>query len=90
MGQPVHWRVHTDAKGIRLEIIVDPQGTQVSGDPDRLRQVLWNLCSNAVKFSERGGRVEVRLERVNSHVEVTVSDTGIGIAIYPNRSNQAN
>ena len=68
-----------DAKGIRLNVIVDPRGTQVSGDPDRLRQVLWNLCSNAVKFSERGGRVEVRLERVNSHVEVTVTDTGIGI-----------
>ena len=68
-----------DARGIRLEVIADPKGTLVSGDPDRLRQVLWNLCSNAVKFSQRGGRVEVRLERVNSHVEVTVSDTGIGI-----------
>jgi PAS domain S-box-containing protein len=68
-----------DAKGIRLDVIADPQGTQVTGDPDRLRQVLWNLCSNAVKFSERGARVEVRLERVNSQVEVTVADTGIGI-----------
>ena len=68
-----------DARGIRLAVIVDPRGTLVSGDPDRLRQVLWNLCSNAVKFSERGGRVEVRLERVNSHVEITVTDTGIGI-----------
>jgi PAS domain S-box-containing protein len=68
-----------DAKKIRLDVIVDPRGTLVSGDPDRLRQVLWNLCSNAVKFSERGGRVEVRLERVNSHVEVTVSDNGLGI-----------
>jgi len=68
-----------DARGIRLDVIVDSRGTLVSGDPDRLRQVLWNLCSNAVKFSERGGRVEVRLERVNSHVEVTVTDTGIGI-----------
>jgi len=68
-----------DAKGIRLNVIADPLGTLVSGDPDRLRQVLWNLCSNAVKFSERGGRVEVRVERVNSHIEVTVTDTGIGI-----------
>jgi PAS domain S-box-containing protein len=68
-----------DAKGIRLSVIVDPTHTLVSGDPERLRQVLWNLCSNAVKFSTRGGRVEVRLERVNSHVEVTVTDTGIGI-----------
>jgi len=84
LSQIVHEAAETsqpaaDAKGIRLDVIVDPRGTQVSGDPDRLRQVLWNVCSNAVKFSERGSRVEVRLERVNSHVEVTVSDTGIGI-----------
>jgi len=52
----------------------------VSGDPDRLRQVLWNLCSNAIKFSPKGGRVQVLLERVNSHIELTVSDNGIGIA----------
>jgi CheY-like chemotaxis protein len=51
----------------------------VSGDPERLQQILWNLLSNAVKFTARGGRVQVRLERVNSHVEVSVSDTGIGI-----------
>lgn len=68
-----------DAKGIRLSVIVDPRHALVSGDPERLRQVLWNLCSNAVKFSTRGGRVEVRLERVNSHVEITVSDNGVGI-----------
>ncbi len=68
-----------DARGIRLGVIVDPRGTLVSGDPDRLRQVLWNLISNAVKFSDRGGRVEVRLERVNSHIEVTVTDAGVGI-----------
>ena len=52
----------------------------VSGDPERLQQVLWNLLSNAVKFTNRGGKVQVRLERVNSHLEVAVSDTGIGIA----------
>jgi CheY-like chemotaxis protein len=52
----------------------------VSGDPDRLQQVLWNLLSNAVKFTGKGGRIQVRLERVNSHVELIVSDTGIGIA----------
>jgi CheY-like chemotaxis protein/anti-sigma regulatory factor (Ser/Thr protein kinase) len=69
-----------DAKGVRLEQVVDPQATPVSGDPERLQQVLWNLLSNAVKFTNRGGRVQVRLERVNSHVEVTVSDTGIGIS----------
>jgi len=68
-----------DAKGVRLETIVDPGVGPISGDPDRLRQVLWNLLTNAVKFTGRGGRVQVRLERVNSHVEVAVSDTGVGI-----------
>jgi PAS domain S-box-containing protein len=69
-----------DAKGIRLETVLDPAAAPVSGDPERLQQVLWNLLSNAVKFTNRGGRVQVRLERVDSHLEVTVSDTGIGIA----------
>jgi PAS domain S-box-containing protein len=72
-------RPAADAKGLRLATIVDPHAPPVSGDPERLRQVLWNLCSNAVKFTERGGQVQIRLERVNSHVAVTVSDTGVGI-----------
>ena len=59
-----------DAKGVRLEAVLDPRAGPVSGDPDRLQQVVWNLLSNAVKFTPRGGRVQVRLERVNSHVEV--------------------
>ena len=69
-----------DAKGIRLQTLLDPRIGPVSGDPDRLQQVVWNLLSNAVKFTPKGGRVQVRLERVNSHVEIIVSDTGIGIA----------
>jgi PAS domain S-box-containing protein len=69
-----------EAKGVRLESILDPQARPVSGDPERLQQVLWNLLSNAVKFTGRGGKVQVRLERVNSHVEVSVADTGIGIS----------
>jgi len=69
-----------DAKGVRLETVIDPAAAPVSGDPERLQQVLWNVLSNAVKFTNRGGRVQVRLERVNSHLEVAVSDTGIGIA----------
>ena len=69
-----------DAKGVRLETVLDPEAAPVSGDPERLQQILWNLLSNAVKFTNRGGRVQVRLERVDSHVEVAVSDTGIGIA----------
>jgi PAS domain S-box-containing protein len=68
-----------DARGVRIETVLDPQASPISGDPDRLQQVLWNLLSNAVKFTNRGGKVQVRLARVNSHVEVTVSDTGVGI-----------
>jgi CheY-like chemotaxis protein/anti-sigma regulatory factor (Ser/Thr protein kinase) len=51
----------------------------VRGDPNRLQQVLWNLLSNAVKFTKQGGRVQVVLERVNSHVEIMVEDNGVGI-----------
>jgi PAS domain S-box-containing protein len=69
-----------DAKGIRIETVLDPQAAPISGDPERLQQVLWNLLSNAIKFTNRGGKVQVRLERIDSHVEVDVSDTGIGIA----------
>jgi PAS domain S-box-containing protein len=76
--------VHTmrpaaDAKSVRLESMVDPRTPAVSGDPERLQQILWNLLSNAVKFTDRGGRVQVRLERVRSHVDIAVSDTGAGI-----------
>jgi PAS domain S-box-containing protein len=69
-----------DAKGVRLQTIIDPHVGPVSGDPDRLQQVLWNLLSNAVKFTPKKGRVQVRVESVNSHIEINVSDTGIGIA----------
>jgi PAS domain S-box-containing protein len=68
-----------DAKGVRLHTITDPRVGPVSGDPDRLQQVVWNLLSNAVKFTPKNGRVQIRVERVNSHIEVVVSDTGIGI-----------
>src|SRR5260221_8500389 len=59
---------------------MDPQVGAVSGDPDRRRQVAWNLLSTAVKFAPKHGRIQVRLERVNSSAEIVVSDTGIGIA----------
>jgi signal transduction histidine kinase/ActR/RegA family two-component response regulator len=68
------------AKGVRLETVLDPLTTPVSGDPDRLQQVVWNLLSNGIKFTSRGGRVQLRLARVNSHIEISVSDTGQGIA----------
>ena len=69
-----------DAKRIRIHAVMDPQVGPISGDPDRLRQVVWNLLSNAVKFTPKDGRVQVGLERVNSSVEIIVSDTGEGIA----------
>jgi PAS domain S-box-containing protein len=68
-----------NAKGVKIQMIVDPRVDAVSGDPGRLQQVVWNLLSNAVKFTPKQGLVQVRLERVNSHVEIVVSDTGIGI-----------
>ncbi|MCA1578656.1 MAG: response regulator [Acidobacteria bacterium] len=73
-------RPAAEAKEIGLQLQLDSPAGQVSGDPDRLQQVAWNLISNAIKFTPKGGRVLVRLERVESNVEVIVSDTGQGIA----------
>ncbi len=67
------------AKGITLDHILDPLPGPIVCDPARLQQVLWNLISNAVKFTPRGGRVRVTLERIDSRVEISVSDSGIGI-----------
>jgi CheY-like chemotaxis protein len=72
-------RPAADAKGIRLEKILDPAAGPISGDPQRLQQVIWNLLSNAIKFTPKDGRVQVLLQRVDSHIEVSVADTGIGI-----------
>ncbi|HEY1628707.1 MAG TPA: CHASE3 domain-containing protein, partial [Tepidisphaeraceae bacterium] len=68
-----------DAKSIRLERILDPSAGPVTGDPARLQQVFWNLLSNAVKFTPKKGKVRVKLARVNSHVEISVTDSGEGI-----------
>jgi signal transduction histidine kinase/ActR/RegA family two-component response regulator len=73
-------RPSADAKHIRLQLVLDPNAGMVLGDPDRLQQVVWNLVSNAIKFTPKGGRVHVALERVNSHAELSVTDTGRGIA----------
>jgi PAS domain S-box-containing protein len=72
-------RTAADAKGVRLQVTANPHAGPVSGDPDRLQQIVWNLLSNAVRFTPRGGRVQVRVERVDSHAEIVVSDTGGGI-----------
>jgi signal transduction histidine kinase/CheY-like chemotaxis protein len=66
------------AKEIRLHKVLSRSGP-IMGDPGRLQQIVWNLLSNAIKFTPKGGRVEVLLEKVNSHIEISVSDTGKGI-----------
>lgn len=73
-------RPAADAKEIRLHHVLDPIAGTVSGDPGRLQQVMWNLLSNAVKFTPRHGRVQIVLERINSHVEISVADSGVGIS----------
>jgi PAS domain S-box-containing protein len=72
-------RPAAEAKRVRLQVVLDPAADPLSGDSDRLQQVFWNLLSNAIKFTPSGGRVALRSERINSHIEITVSDTGIGI-----------
>jgi signal transduction histidine kinase/CheY-like chemotaxis protein len=72
-------RPAADAKSIRLQQVLDPRAAPVLGDFDRLQQVFRNILSNAVKFTPKGGRIQVSLERVNSHLEVSVADTGEGI-----------
>src|SRR5262249_9701773 len=71
-------RPAADARQIRLQTLLDCDADQVNGDPARLQQVVWNLLSNAVKFTPKGGRIQVLLERVDSHVALTVSDDGEG------------
>lgn len=72
-------RPAADAKNIHLQTTIDPRTGPFSGDPDRLQQIVWNLLSNSIKFTPEGGRVEVRLKSSDSHLELTVSDTGQGI-----------
>src|SRR5687768_3531598 len=73
-------RPAADAKSIRLQTILDPAAGPISGDADRLQQIVWNLLTNAVKFTPKGGRIQVMLQRVDSHVEIIVSDSGVGIS----------
>jgi PAS domain S-box-containing protein len=84
LASVVHAAVDTvrptaEAKGVRLQVVLDPLAGPVSADPSRLQQVFWNLLTNAIKFTPRDGRVQVVLERVNSHLEVAIADTGSGI-----------
>jgi CheY-like chemotaxis protein len=69
-----------DEKSIVITHDIDTTTGSVAGDPARLQQIVWNLLSNAVKFTSAGGRVEVRLERLDPHICVIVSDTGKGVS----------
>src|SRR6266851_4326064 len=71
-------RPSADSREIHLKTTLEPLMSPVSGDPDRIQQIIWNLLSNAIKFTPKGGQIDVRLERVHSHMEITISDTGQG------------
>ena len=73
-------RPAADAKAIRLEKIIDWKAGLISGDSDRLQQVVWNLLTNAIKFTPHDGCVRITLKRQNAHVQIEVSDTGQGIS----------
>lgn len=67
------------AKEIQINLDLNPGASEISGDPDRLQQMMWNLLSNAIKFTPKAGRVGVQLERAGAQAEITVTDTGQGI-----------
>jgi signal transduction histidine kinase/ActR/RegA family two-component response regulator len=73
-------RLAAEAKAIRIQSVLDTEAGSITGDANRLQQVVWNLLSNAVKFTPKDGQVQIRLKRVNSYVELTISDTGQGIS----------
>jgi PAS domain S-box-containing protein len=73
-------RPAAEAKGVTLDCKLDDEAGIISGDPRRLQQVVWNLLSNAVKFTPGGGVVRVKLDRIDTQVQLTVSDTGKGIS----------
>jgi len=72
-------RPASDAKQIRLQLVLDERAGLISGDSERLQQVMGNLLSNAIKFTPKGGSVKAVLSRAESHVEVAIADTGIGM-----------
>jgi len=73
-------RPAAEAKAIRLQRVLDSDAGPVLGDAERLQQVIWNLLSNAIRFTPKQGRVQIALQRVNSHVEIVVADNGQGIS----------
>src|SRR5262249_27781352 len=72
-------RSSADAKAIQIQTQFDEDARLAFGEPDSLQRMIFNLLSNAVKFTPHGGRINVQLQRVGSHMQIVVSDTGIGI-----------
>ena len=73
-------RLSADAKSIVIQLNLDADDRTLIGDPTRLQQVIWNLLSNSIKFTPIGGRIEINLTYSDSHAEIAVIDTGIGIS----------
>lgn len=73
-------RPAASAKGISIRTTIDPTPAPALADPNRLQQVIWNLLTNSIKFTPKGGKIDVVLQRINSHIEIVVQDTGIGIS----------
>jgi PAS domain S-box-containing protein len=73
-------RPAADAKHLQLETAIDPAAGPILGDPARLQQIITNLLSNAIKFTPEGGRIEIQLQRIDSHARLQIRDTGVGIA----------
>src|SRR5215217_2833985 len=73
-------RPAAEAKSIHLQTMLDPAAGPISGDADRLQQIVWNLLTNAVKFTPKGGRIQLKVQRIDSHVDIVVSDSGVGIS----------
>ena len=67
-------------KSIAITVSLDKAAGLVAGDRDRLQQIIWNLVSNAIKFTPQGGRIEISLKQADSHLEFRISDNGIGIS----------
>jgi CheY-like chemotaxis protein/two-component sensor histidine kinase len=73
-------RPSANAKRLRIRTVLDSGVATTRGDPNRLQQVMWNLLTNAVKFTPPGGVIQIVMERVNSHIEIVVQDSGVGIS----------
>jgi CheY-like chemotaxis protein/anti-sigma regulatory factor (Ser/Thr protein kinase) len=72
-------RPAAEAKKIRIQTVLSSAGGPILGDADRLQQVIWNLLSNAIRFTGKDGFIQMELQRIESQVEIRVTDNGIGI-----------